>query len=90
MSIVTASGLTKRWGDHDVLVDTEFTIDTGVTGLLGANGSGKTTLFGMFLGLHPPTSGQLEVLGLDPRNAGDRTVEAGPGALEFLSEVSLS
>lgn len=70
MSIVTASGLTKRWGDHDVLVDTEFTIDTGVTGLLGANGSGKTTLFGMFLGLHPPTSGQLEVLGLDPRNAG--------------------
>jgi len=41
-----------------------------VTGLLGANGAGKTTLLGMILGLHRPTSGKLEVLGLDPAHAG--------------------
>ena len=34
MTIVTAEGLTKRWGERDVLVDTSFTIRDGVTGLL--------------------------------------------------------
>jgi ABC-2 type transport system ATP-binding protein len=74
MAIVTATGLTKRWGDHDVLRDAAFTIGTGVTGLLGANGSGKTTLLGMFLGLHTQDSGELRVLGLDPRDAGSLVV----------------
>lgn len=70
MAIVTAVGLTKRWGDNDVLVDTSFEIGTGVTGLLGSNGSGKTTLFGMFLGLHSPNEGTLRVLDLDPLRQG--------------------
>jgi ABC-2 type transport system ATP-binding protein len=70
MAIVTAQGLTKRWGDNDVLVDTSFEIGSGVTGLLGSNGSGKTTLFGMFLGLHSPSSGTLRVLDLDPLHQG--------------------
>jgi ABC-2 type transport system ATP-binding protein len=70
MAIVTAQGLTKRWGDNDVLVDTSFEIGPGVTGLLGSNGSGKTTLFGMFLGLHSPNSGTLRVLDLDPLHQG--------------------
>jgi ABC-2 type transport system ATP-binding protein len=43
----------------------------GITGLLGANGAGKTTLLGLSLGLTHPDGGRLEVLGLDP-------VEAGP------------
>ena len=70
VEMVTAEHLTKHWGDRPVLSDTSFTIGSGVTGLLGANGSGKTTLFGMFLGLHEPTSGALQVLGLDPRTSG--------------------
>jgi ABC-2 type transport system ATP-binding protein len=70
MAIVTAQGLTKRWGANDVLVDTSFEIGPGVTGLLGSNGSGKTTLFGMFLGLHAPNSGTLRVLDLDPLHQG--------------------
>lgn len=70
MDMVTGEHLTKRWGDRDVLTDTSFSIGSGVTGLLGANGAGKTTLFGMFLGLHAPTSGDLRVLDLDPRTAG--------------------
>jgi ABC-2 type transport system ATP-binding protein len=70
MAIVTAQGLSKRWGANDVLVDTSFEIGRGVTGLLGSNGSGKTTLFGMFLGLHAPNSGTLRVLDLDPLHQG--------------------
>ena len=70
MAIVTAQAITKRWGDNDVLVDTSFVIEPGVTGLLGSNGSGKTTLFGMLLGLHPPNSGELRVLDLDPQRQG--------------------
>lgn len=70
VAIVVAEALTKRWGDRPVLVDANFRVDRGVTGLLGANGSGKTTLFGMLLGLHAPNSGGLSVLDLDPRTAG--------------------
>jgi ABC-2 type transport system ATP-binding protein len=70
VAIVTAEALTKRWGSNDVLTDTSFEINPGVTGLLGSNGSGKTTLFGMFLGLHSPTAGTLRVLDLDPLHQG--------------------
>jgi ABC-2 type transport system ATP-binding protein len=70
VAIVTAEALTKRWGTNDVLTDTSFEINPGVTGLLGSNGSGKTTLFGMFLGLHSPTAGTLRVLDLDPLHQG--------------------
>jgi ABC-2 type transport system ATP-binding protein len=70
VAIVTAQALTKRWGSNDVLTDTSFEINPGVTGLLGSNGSGKTTLFGMFLGLHSPSAGELRVLDLDPLHQG--------------------
>lgn len=69
-AIVSATGLTKSWGSHQVFSDLTVDILPGVTGLLGSNGSGKTTLFGMMLGLHHPDGGTLSVLGADPAHAG--------------------
>jgi ABC-2 type transport system ATP-binding protein len=67
---VSATDVVKRWGDVTALSGATFTIRPGITGLLGANGAGKTTLLGMMLGLHRPTEGNLQVLGLDPVRSG--------------------
>jgi ABC-2 type transport system ATP-binding protein len=68
--VIRAMGVVKRWGATTALDGATFDVPPGVTGLLGPNGAGKTTLLGMILGLHKPTSGSLEVLGLDPAHAG--------------------
>jgi ABC-2 type transport system ATP-binding protein len=69
-AVVTASGVTKRWGTTTALDAATLEVGRGVTGLLGANGAGKTTLLGLVLGLHRPDAGRIEVLGLDPARAG--------------------
>ncbi len=48
----------------------DLSIPPGVTGLVGANGAGKTTLISIALGLLSPTTGSIQVLGLDPGRDG--------------------
>ncbi|MDH3682022.1 MAG: ABC transporter ATP-binding protein [Acidimicrobiia bacterium] len=69
-TLVSARGVSKRYGDVPVLEEIDFDIHQGITGLLGANGSGKTTLLGMILGLHPRDGGTLAVYGRDPWTGG--------------------
>lgn len=69
-SVVRGTVVVKRWGATTALSGATFDIGPGVTGLLGSNGAGKTTLLGLILGLHRPDGGNLEVLGLDPAEAG--------------------
>ena len=65
-SLVTASNVSKRYGDVRAVDDVSFEIDKGkIMGLIGPNGAGKTTLLKAVLGL-TDCEGQLSVLGLDP------------------------
>lgn len=59
--------LHKRFGDVQALRGLSLQIERGqIFGLLGANGAGKTTLIKALVGLTRPTSGSVQVIGLDP------------------------
>lgn len=61
---VIAQNLTKRFGSFTAVNGIRFEVRRGeIFGFLGPNGSGKTTTIRMLLGLLPPTSGTVEVLG---------------------------
>ncbi|MFD5205088.1 ABC transporter ATP-binding protein [Streptomyces sp. NPDC058375] len=62
--MITAHGLTKRYGGRTVVQDLDFTVRPGtVTGFLGPNGAGKSTTMRMLLGLDAPTHGRSTVNG---------------------------
>lgn len=62
--MITAEGLTKRFGDKTAVDDVSFTVEPGtVTGFLGPNGAGKSTTMRMIVGLDRPTSGRATVAG---------------------------
>lgn len=64
-SIVSARGLSKRYGEHSAVDGIDFEIKRGCCfGFLGPNGAGKTTTLRMLLGLSPMSAGTLSVLGL--------------------------
>ncbi|MEE9285314.1 MAG: ABC transporter ATP-binding protein, partial [Dehalococcoidia bacterium] len=61
-------GLSKRYGRLLALEDMNLEVHRGrVYGFLGPNGAGKTTTIGLILGLLAPTSGHVELFGLDTR-----------------------
>ncbi len=65
--VITARGLTKRYGEAVVVDALDFDIMKGETfGLLGPNGAGKTTTILMMLGLTDVSSGKVVVAGHDP------------------------
>jgi ABC-2 type transport system ATP-binding protein len=62
---IVAKDLTKRFGDFTAVERVSFEVNTGeIFGFLGPNGSGKTTTIRMLLGLLKPSTGSVEVLGL--------------------------
>jgi len=62
--VITASSLTKRYGDLVAVEDLTFSLEAGtITGFLGPNGAGKTTTLRLLLGLAEPTSGKALVFG---------------------------
>ena len=66
MELITVNGLTMQFGQHLALDSVDFTVHSGVTGLVGANGAGKTTFMSIALGLRAPTAGSIRVLDLEP------------------------
>ena len=70
---IQATGLTKRFGDFTAVDGIDFEVHPGeIFGFLGPNGSGKTTSIRMLLGLMKPTSGSVQVLGMDVEGATSR------------------
>jgi ABC-2 type transport system ATP-binding protein len=65
LAIVT-NQLTRRFGDLVAVQDVNLRVSSGqFFGFLGPNGAGKSTTIKMLTGLLAPTSGQIEILGLD-------------------------
>jgi ABC-2 type transport system ATP-binding protein len=58
--------LTRRFGQFVAVDDITFSVAQGqFFGFLGPNGAGKSTTIKMLTGLLAPTSGQMELIGLD-------------------------
>ncbi|MGY3038932.1 ABC-2 type transport system ATP-binding protein [Rhodanobacter sp. TND4EL1] len=84
-AVITASGLTKRYKSSLALDNVSFQIEPGrIVGLIGPNGAGKTTALKAILGL-TDFSGELNVLGFDPRKQRDKLM----GEVCFIADVAV-
>jgi ABC-2 type transport system ATP-binding protein len=62
--VVETTGLTKRYGQRDVVDRVDLRVDRGdIYGFLGLNGAGKTTTIRMLMGLIHPTAGEVRIFG---------------------------
>lgn len=76
--MITAEGLSKRYGDKLAVDNVSFTVRPGsVTGFLGPNGAGKSTTMRMIVGLDRPTSGRVTIDGKDYAKLGAPLTEVG-------------
>src|SRR3954453_22057274 len=67
---IRLDGVTKDFGAVQAVRGLDLTIGQGeVVAFLGPNGAGKTSTIDMVLGLSRPTTGEVSVLGQDPRTA---------------------
>ncbi|HBE91873.1 MAG TPA: multidrug ABC transporter ATP-binding protein [Gammaproteobacteria bacterium] len=67
-ALVSAKGLTKKYGQFRAIDDINFEIGAGrIVGLVGPNGAGKSTTLKAILGLIR-YKGELQVMGRDPRS----------------------
>ncbi|GGA70666.1 daunorubicin resistance protein DrrA family ABC transporter ATP-binding protein [Edaphobacter acidisoli] len=65
--MIHVSDLTKKFGDFTAVDSISFDVAEGeIFAFLGPNGAGKTTTIKMLTTLLRPTSGKLEVNGIDP------------------------
>jgi ABC-2 type transport system ATP-binding protein len=84
-AVISARGLTKRYGKTLAVDNVSFEIPSGrIVGLIGPNGSGKTTALKAALGL-VPFEGELKVLGMDPRTQRDQLMEQ----VCFIADVAV-
>jgi ABC-2 type transport system ATP-binding protein len=89
---IRSFALTKRYGQRMGVADLDLEVGAGeVFGYLGPNGAGKTTTIRLLLDLIRPTSGRVELFGLDSRRdsiAIRRRVGYLPGELALYERLT--
>jgi ABC-2 type transport system ATP-binding protein len=87
-----AVALTKRYGRRAALRGVNLAVERGrVVGLIGPNGAGKTTTMRILLDIIRPTSGEVRILGENPRAGGPslrRRIGYLPGELIMDARVT--
>ena len=79
-TLLSAKGITKRFGGVQALSDVGFTINHGeIYGLIGPNGAGKTSLFNVLTGIYIPDGGEFlfdgaTLAGLKPNDVASRGI----------------
>lgn len=68
MSVLSAQGMTMRFGGLVAVQDVSLTVQEGeIFAVIGPNGAGKTTLFNAITGIYEPTSGVVQFSGREVR-----------------------
>ncbi len=71
--LIVGEDVTAGYRGKVVWKNASFSFGRGeFVAVIGPNGAGKTTLFRMLLGLQPPISGSLTILGSKPKKGNDR------------------
>ena len=84
-TVVQARNLRKFYGDTPAMDNVSFNIEKGsIVGLIGPNGAGKTTTLKALLGLSG-FDGDLNVLGMDPRQGRHQIMER----VSFIADVGV-
>jgi ABC-2 type transport system ATP-binding protein len=66
VNILSVQELKKSFGKFDAVKGVSFSIEKGESfSLLGPNGAGKSTIINMITGLFPPSSGEIQINGID-------------------------
>jgi len=85
--LVSARNLTKRFGDMTAVDSVDFDVLAGrAFGFLGPNGAGKTSTMRMIACSSPVTSGELTVIGMDPRTQA-RQIKARLGVVPQIDNL---
>jgi ABC-2 type transport system ATP-binding protein len=80
---VEVKNLTVKFGAFTAVDNISFTVNPGeIFGFLGANGAGKTTTIRVLCGLLIPTSGEVKVVGLNPKKG----LEAVKARVGYMSQ----
>ena len=89
-SVVTAEGVSFRYGSRPVLADVSLCVGPGeFVALVGPNGSGKSTLVRLLLGLLRPDAGTVRLFGEDARALRDRWRVGAASGFALLLDLGL-
>jgi lipooligosaccharide transport system ATP-binding protein len=87
--LIYARGLTKTFGSLTAVDSVDFEVQKGEAfGFLGPNGAGKTSTMRMIGCVSPPTSGLLEVMGMNPLRAASE-IKARIGVVPQLDNLDV-